>query len=168
VDLCADQVSLAQARGLDVVCGDLFDFLKTSEGSVDAVVAVDLLEHLDRGQLPAFARAVWRALRPGGTFLLQTPNGEGLFAGHVIYGDLTHRTIFNTSSLNQFLRAFGFDDIRTHETGPVPYGVRGTMRWAIWGIMRFVGRLGIMAETGRRPNVLTQELLCVCRKPKVP
>jgi SAM-dependent methyltransferase len=164
VDRCADQVRIAQGRGLDVECGDLFGFLAGSEGSVDAVIAIDLIEHLDRTQLPAFAHAVWRALRPGGTFLLQTPNGEGLFAGHVIYGDLTHRTIFNASSLQQFLRAFGFDGIQVGETGPVSNGLVGTLRMVIWNVVRFFGRLAVMAESGRKPIVMTQEILCSCRK----
>lgn len=165
VDLCEDQVAIARSRGLNVSCGDLFDALNEIKGSADAIIAIDLIEHLDRTQLPTFGRLVWRALRPGGMLLLQTPNGEGRYAGHVIYGDLTHRVIFNASSLGQFLRAFEFKDVSVHETGPIPQGMRGTIRWLLWQAVRAKARLGIMAETGRRPSVLTQEFLCMCRKP---
>jgi 2-polyprenyl-3-methyl-5-hydroxy-6-metoxy-1,4-benzoquinol methylase len=164
VDWSAEQVALARSRGFDVSQGDLFDVLAASHGQFDLVVAIDVIEHLSHDQLLRFGSLMMQALRPGGMLLVQTPNGEGLFAGHVIHGDLTHCTIFNENSIKQYLRAFGFEDIRVVETAPVRAGVRGTARWMIWSIVRLVGRVAIAAESGRLPGVLTQEFLCTCRK----
>lgn len=165
VDWSAEQVELARSRGLDVRQGDLFEAIDGRRGEFDVVIAIDVLEHLSHEQLLRFGRLVMQALRPGGMLLVQTPNGEGLFAGHVIYGDLTHCTIFNESSIKQYLRAFGFEDIRVSETAPVPFGVRGLARWMIWNAVRVVGRVAIAAESGRMARVLTQEFLCTSRKP---
>jgi len=166
VDWSAEQAALAQARGLDVSVGDLFDVLVAAHEAFDVVVAIDVIEHLSHEQLLRFGPLLMQALRPGGILLLQTPNGEGLFSGHVIHGDLTHCTIFNDSSIKQYLRAFGFEDIQVVETGPVPYGLRGMSRWMLWNIFRFVGQAAVAVESGRVPRVLTQEFLCTARKPR--
>jgi len=128
VDWSAEQVALARSRGLDVSAGDLFDALSAAHNAFDLVIAIDVIEHLSHDELLRFGLLLTQALRPGGELLVQTPNGEGLFAGHVIHGDLTHCTIFNESSTNQYLRAFDFVDIRVLETGPVPHGLRGMAR----------------------------------------
>jgi 2-polyprenyl-3-methyl-5-hydroxy-6-metoxy-1,4-benzoquinol methylase len=166
VDWSAEQVALAQARGLDVSAGDLFDVLVAAHEAFDLVVAIDVIEHLSHEQLLRFGPLLMQAIRSGGMLLVQTPNGEGLFAGHVIHGDLTHSTIFNESSIKQYLRAFGFEDIQVAETGPVPYGLRGMARCFLWNIFRFVGQAAVAVECGRIPRVLTQEFLCTARKPR--
>jgi hypothetical protein len=58
----------------------------------------------------------------------------------------------------------GFGDILLRETGPVPNGLLGMLRVLLWNVARSVGRLAIMAESGRKPTVLTQEILCSGRK----
>lgn len=160
VDLCEEQVAIARKAGLVARQGDLFDALRGVTQEYDAIIAVDVIEHIARDRLLEFGELCRNALRPGGVLILQTPNGEGLHAGHVIYGDLTHRTIFNESSLRQYLRALDFDDIVVHETGPVAVGLKNSIRWLAWQCIRLVGIAKVMAETGRRPRVLTQEMLC--------
>ncbi|WP_406700176.1 methyltransferase domain-containing protein [Singulisphaera sp. Ch08] len=46
------------------------------DGSFDCVVAVEVLEHVE--QDAEFVRQVHRVLRPGGVFLMTTPNGDYL------------------------------------------------------------------------------------------
>lgn len=165
VDLSAEQVALARAAGLEVRQADLFEELRAGPHDCDAIIAVDVLEHVERDRLLEFGRLCHRALRPGGLLIVQTPNGEGVHAGHVIHGDLTHRTIFNESSLRQYLRALDFTDIVVRETAPVPVGLKGVLRWLAWQLVRGVAICGTLAETGRRPRVLTQELLAAGRTP---
>lgn len=54
------------------------DMTRTSlaPGSFDAIVAVEVLEHVDEDD--AFVRNVASVLRPGGTFVMTTPNGDFL------------------------------------------------------------------------------------------
>jgi SAM-dependent methyltransferase len=44
------------------------------DGHFDLVVAVEVLEHVERDDL--FVRHAFRVLKPGGTFLMTTPNGD--------------------------------------------------------------------------------------------
>ena len=57
----------------------LFDDMARSQlpdGSFDGVVAVEVLEHVEEDE--QFVRHVQRVLRPGGWFLMSTPNGDYL------------------------------------------------------------------------------------------
>jgi SAM-dependent methyltransferase len=63
-------VATAQARGLAAQCGWLDDFV--AERPFDVLCAAHVIEHV--ADAAAFFRACHRALRPGGTLLLLTPN----------------------------------------------------------------------------------------------
>jgi SAM-dependent methyltransferase len=62
--------TLAHERGLRVVRGDA-TALPVAAGSLGLVVAYDVLEHIPDDR--AAAAEVFRALRPGGTFLVAVP-----------------------------------------------------------------------------------------------
>jgi len=164
VDCSAEQIKRAAARGVRAREGNLFAALEAEAGTCDVVVAIDVIEHLTKSELVRFGNAVHRALKPGGRFVIQTPNGEGLFAGHIIYGDLTHETIFNDSSLPQYLRAFGFGNVRVMETGPIPHGIASWCRLVMWRVWRTFAQLGAMAQSGRLPRVLTAVMIARCEK----
>lgn len=46
-------------------------------GPYDAVIALAVLQHVDRPQIPALLRRVAAALQPGGVFLVAIPEGVG-------------------------------------------------------------------------------------------
>jgi SAM-dependent methyltransferase len=53
---------------------------KIEDDSFDCVVAVEVLEHVERDA--EFLRNVYRVLRPGGMFLMTTPNGDSVPVPH--------------------------------------------------------------------------------------
>ena len=125
IDVSAEQVCEAADRGLNAAVGDVFQHLRDSQSNFGAIVALDFVEHFDKSeQFPLF-ESIYAALRPGGRLIIETPNGEGLFASQVIYGDLTHLTIFSEGSLSQLLRVTGFEKIEFYETGPAHQGFEG-------------------------------------------
>jgi SAM-dependent methyltransferase len=75
----AEGAEVAVGRGIPTVRGDAVD-LPVASGSLDLVVAFDVLEHLpdDDGA----AREVLRVLRPGGRFLVAVPADERLWSAH--------------------------------------------------------------------------------------
>lgn len=120
IDISAQQIEIAKARGLPAQCADVFSLLEQRAGAYQAIIGLDFVEHFTKDEVLRLFKAMWRALKSGGVLLLQTPNGEGLFSSQVIYGDLTHCTVFSPGSLAQALRFCGFSEIIFDETGPVP------------------------------------------------
>lgn len=164
VDISAEQVALARQRGVTAECGDLFGALERD--TCDAILAIDVLEHLTRDELLRLGNRAFEALRPGGRLLVQTANGAGLFPGQVMYGDLTHLTIFSEESLSQLLQQAGFVDLRLFETGPVPMRLRGRVNVLLWALVKLLANSIRRIETGTSQQIWTQNLICLAQKPK--
>jgi 2-polyprenyl-3-methyl-5-hydroxy-6-metoxy-1,4-benzoquinol methylase len=165
IDISAEQVALAQARGAHVQQADAFEFLQYHRETFETLIAVDVLEHFSREELLRLARLVHAALRPGGRVLVQTANGAGLFPGQVIYGDLTHLTIFTPESLAQLLVGADFTGLRFFETGPIPLRVRGKLNVGIWRAVTSLASAVRQVETGKRQHIWTENFICLARKP---
>ena len=165
VDVSEEQVELAKARSLRVRCGDVFGFLESRVEAFKAVIALDFVEHFTKEEALSLFALLFRALKPGGILLIQTPNGQGLFSGQVIYGDLTHCTVFTPESLSQALRLAGFDHIVFDETGPVPMTVTGAVRLLLWRGIKRAANFIRLVEAGKRQSIWTENVICACRKP---
>lgn len=165
IDISEEQVRLALQADLDVQQGEALDFLASRSGTYDGIVAVDFIEHFTKDELLQLLEAVALALKPGGSLLIQTPNGDGLFAAQIIYGDLTHETILNPRSLHQALTLSGFEDVTIYEAGPAPVGVGGTVRSIVWPVVRTAARLLRYTESGRAAPVLTENMISVSSRP---
>jgi len=165
VDVSAEQVAVARGRGLDVDCADAVAYLAKRASSQAALVAVDVLEHLTRDELLRLADAMFTALQPGGRLLIQTANGAGLFPGQVIYGDLTHQTVFTPGSLSQLLTQAGFCRLTFYETGPIPIRVRGKINVALWHAIKALANMARSVEAGKRQAIWTENFICSAFKP---
>jgi SAM-dependent methyltransferase len=64
----------ARRSNLDAILIDDMTQSALPDASFDCVVAVEVLEHVEEDE--AFVRHVSRVLRPGGVFLMTTPNGD--------------------------------------------------------------------------------------------
>lgn len=168
IDRSAEQVEGAHGLGLDFVRqDDLLNHLAHRESeSCDVVFALDVLEHFGKEEALQFGDLVYRALSPGGIFILHLPNGEGIFSGSVVFGDFTHEMTLNRRSLAQTLRCSGFSQINTYEDTPVVHGIVSAGRYLIWKAFRTVLRISYAAETGDtgRDLILTQSFLAIARK----
>ena len=160
VDISAEQIELARRRGVRAEQHDALAYLAPNTERFDAVLAVDVFEHFTRDELIPLVQAIHAALRPGGSLLVQTANGQGLFPNQVIYGDLTHLTIFTPGSLGQLLRRSGFGELRFAETGPVPVRLRGRLNSMAWWAIRELASVVRQVETGKRQTVWTENFLC--------
>lgn len=164
IDISAEQVAIAVDRGADARVADVFDELSRHDGSLSLILAFDVVEHFSKEENLRLFTAIRRALRPDGIVVLQTPNGAALFGGQIIYGDLTHMTIFNPNSLAQLLRRTGFTDLTFRETAPVAKNLVGFGRAIVWSVARSIANLVRAAETGAGQAVWTQNQLCRARR----
>jgi SAM-dependent methyltransferase len=116
IDFSEDAVRHCRAKGFRAQATRIEDF-DAADGSFDAVIMIQLIEHLEdpRGTFER-ARAL---LRPGGVFILETPNVGGLdyrwFRGRWwgMYHFPRHWNLFSTAALKRLLGDAGFTIIRT-------------------------------------------------------
>ena len=165
VDRSPQQVAEARRLGIDgVIEGDILEYLaSTPSGSQDVVLTFDVIEHFTRDELLPFVDEVHRVLKPGGQWIIHTPNGESPMSNRIRYGDLTHEQAFTRTSLGQLLLSSGFRSVECFEDAPVIHGVASAIRFVVWKGIRAMLRIYLAAETGNsgRSSIFTQNLLAV-------
>jgi 2-polyprenyl-3-methyl-5-hydroxy-6-metoxy-1,4-benzoquinol methylase len=166
VDISTEQVEAAQKFGLaNVHCGDLMEFLQKHPREFDCITALDVIEHFPKEEILPLLDAVYQALKPGGTFMLQSPNADGPFGSRYRYWDFSHEVAFTKTSISQALSVAGFTNILVCPTGPVVHGLLSASRWVLWQTIRLLLQLYLLAETGSlRGHILTQNLIAIARK----
>jgi SAM-dependent methyltransferase len=124
VDRSPSAVEECRRRGLTVARTDVFDHLaEMPADDVEAVSAIQVIEHLPRERwLPLF-EGILRVLRPGGAVLVETINGRNLraLADHFI-ADLTHTWPGHPETLRLLAEHAGFTDVEIRFEHPDGYG----------------------------------------------
>lgn len=168
VDISPEQV--AEAFRLDIEGireGDLLETLRSlPDHTQDVVIAFDVIEHFTKDELLPFVDEVFRVLKPGCRWLIHVPNGESPFVGTIRYGDMTHEQAFTRVSLSQLLLSSGFLRVECSESGPIPTGLKSTVRWLLWRGIRLLLLVWGAAETGDlgRNAIFTRNFLAVAYK----
>jgi SAM-dependent methyltransferase len=166
IDLSAEQVEVARARGLPAERAAAQDYLPRHDSAFDLIVAQDVLEHLTRDEAFAFLDAARAALRPGGSLFLTTPNAAAWRPGPVAYGDLTHETLFTPQTLDLALRLCGFGPARIAEVTPPPTTPIRAARLVLWRILRLAPLALDLVEQGAfKVHILTRVMAAWARRP---
>ena len=86
----------------DIVC-DITYGLPYKDNEVDAIKAVDFLEHIPIGKTIFVIEEIWRVLKPGGIFEHVTPSTDGRGA----FQDPTHLSFWNIlQEMNRTIHIF--------------------------------------------------------------
>jgi SAM-dependent methyltransferase len=119
LDVDAAALEKARALGIEPVQANVEEPLPFEEGSFDAVVAGELLEHL---QFPdALVAEAKRVLRPGGVLVGSVPNAFRVqsrlrfLRGRAPEDDPTHLRMFSADAMRELLR--DFEDVRIEFVG---------------------------------------------------
>jgi SAM-dependent methyltransferase len=117
VDASDEMVRRCREQGLEARRGDLLAALEqVPEGSLGGVISLHVIEHLAAAALPRLAALAWRALRPGGVLILETPNPMSLVvAARNFWLDPTHQRPVHPALLAFCLEQAGFDPIERLE-----------------------------------------------------
>ncbi|MGE5504416.1 MAG: class I SAM-dependent methyltransferase [Actinomycetota bacterium] len=91
------------------VCTDILALLADpATGPFDRVVALDVLEHFSPEDGRDLLAALRPRLAPGARVVVKVPNAGSPWGLQYQYGDVTHRTAYNSFSLAQLADAAGF------------------------------------------------------------
>ena len=120
IDVNSAAVAACQERGLDAAEADLIAALEAvPPGSLGAVTAFHVIEHLPLDVLIAFLDGAREALAPSGLLILETPNPENLIVGaHTFHNDPTHKAPI-PPAVGQFMaEQRGFGAVRIERLHP--------------------------------------------------
>lgn len=140
-----DETACSRARelvGHERVHHGLLSEDLVSDGSVDVVSTMDVLEHIPTQDLMGFALLVKRKLRSGGVWLIKVPTTDGIYfrAAHLLARvlpslvsgviarlwqseyEFPHTVYFNEGSLGAYLRRHGFEMLERQYLEEIPVG----------------------------------------------
>ena len=162
IDISPDQVAVARQVLEGVEEGDALTFLETRKSRFDLIIAIDLIEHLQKSEVMRFLDLAHSALAPAGSLILQTPNAGSPWFGTMRYNDFTHEVCFNGNSVRRMLGLCGFAAPDLRETNPVPWGysVASSLRFVAWRAITSILRLLELVETGHvADGIYTRNML---------
>jgi 2-polyprenyl-3-methyl-5-hydroxy-6-metoxy-1,4-benzoquinol methylase len=161
VDVSLEQVNEGQRLGIENirVC-DLSTALN-EEKSYQCIIARDVVEHFTRQEAFDLLLMVSGRLLKGGLFIMQVPNGQGIFYTSIFFGDYTHEQAYTESSVRQLFLNTGFSSSFCKPTGPMPHGIVSSVRWLLWNYKVLVHRFWKAVETGNGKGIFTSNLIAI-------
>jgi SAM-dependent methyltransferase len=105
-------VNALHARGVTGArhVDDAISWLDERPAQFDLAIALHVLEHFDAAQGAGLLRALFAALVPGGTVIIEVPNmANFITAPYARWADYTHRHGYTQESLTAALRVAGFE-----------------------------------------------------------
>lgn len=167
IDLNPQQLEVARSLGVrNVQCCEGKEFLRGSAGQFDFISAIDVVEHVPKGQVLEFLDLIHIALRPGGRFLCQVPNLAAFYTP-LFFMDFSHETPFTATSLKQLLQLANFENVRVFPRGPIAHGLKSAIRCLLWKVITAGLRLIQTIEGGPRgplDNIYTSTILAAADK----
>jgi SAM-dependent methyltransferase len=124
IDNNRSMIDKCEASGLQVVCANAIDYLRSlADESIGAVTSFHLIEHLEFDILLKMIEEIIRTLKPGGLLILETPNPENALVGSCnFYLDPTHRKPLPSELMQFLLEARGFVDVEVITLHPLLAG----------------------------------------------
>lgn len=120
IDSSEEMVGECRKQDLEVEQGDLFEVLEhLPEGRLGGVISFHVIEHLPAESIDRLVRLAWRALRPAGVLVLETPNPLSLVvAARNFWLDPTHRRPIHPETLKLTYELAGFDQVEQIDLRP--------------------------------------------------
>jgi len=138
VDIDSEMIRACESKGLNVVKADLFEYLDHIYEDFDGIFCSNVIEHMDVGRVLHLFRLAYRALRPGGIFLVATPNPESLIVHlYEFWRDPTHVRMYNLPLLMFMMDYVGFRNISGGENPETQWVPSWHSNWEVGLNIRF-------------------------------
>lgn len=86
------------------------EFYNINQNQFDVVILYDVLEHYFPIDGISLLVNIKKVLKYNGVLIISLPNANHPFSMNLLYADITHKFIYNESSLLQLLKNSGFED----------------------------------------------------------
>ena len=163
INLSGSENELARERvpGATFLDTDLVSGLKgLADNSVDRIMALNILEHIDKQTLATVLEEAARVLKPSGCLVAMTPNAGSPFGSMTRYWDITHEIAYTPSAFRQIGLLCGFKRFDFRECGPRPHGVVSTIRYVLWQMIRLSIKFRLMVEmASTKGGIYTADML---------
>ena len=166
IEINPEMREAARAHGFETFEIPLTE-LAALDARYDVVVAFDVLEHWDAGELVGNFRAIRALLADGGLFVSRFPNGQSPFGRVFQHGDFSHKSILSTYKIEYLAGVAGFEIVRIDNPCRVPSRpgpLASARHWWMARRRRWIER-SIARLYGIRKLPLDPNLVAVLRKP---
>jgi 2-polyprenyl-3-methyl-5-hydroxy-6-metoxy-1,4-benzoquinol methylase len=130
----------------------------------DAIVAVDVFEHLSTEEIQQALKSIEKLLKPSGALIIRVPNGGSPFGLWNQYGDKTHVSVMTPTKMNQlaFETKLRVVEIR-NQARVLPRGTVGQRfrAWLSLGLREILNQA--IARIYGLPTTLDQNLVMVLK-----
>ena len=155
VDLSENYLKICKEQGLNVIKADALEWLASKpSSSIDVIIAIDFIEHLNKESFVIFLDLVYNVLTPNGIFIFRGPCGDSPFAGLNFNNDITHETLFTTTAFNALIRMCKLKVVEFKDE--YPSNISKGRWWRVpWSrLIRYLVQKTIFWSTGHRISVL--------------
>lgn len=135
--------------------------------TADAVIALDVFEHVPYDDLVALCREINRVLKPGGHLVARFPNGDSPFSMIFQNGDVTHVHALGSYKVRRIMAETGLH----LEALKAPFEPRLSLKGRLFQPVRRLMRAAFAAYVryafleGNTPATFTMNCVLVARKP---
>ena len=169
IEIQSEIVEKARASGYPAF-GSLNDLADDHSESFDAIIALDVFEHLSHEMIDQTLATIHRLLKSGGVLILRSPNGQSPFGRRTQYGDRTHVSVITPKKMEQMCFATGLEVVKTANQARVS-GV-GNLGNSVAKRLQFFVRdlcnLAVSKIYGMGTTVLDENIVIWIKKTGVP
>lgn len=159
-------IARAEIAGIEVHLAT-FDLERPAAGRVFDLVAIfDVLEHLDTNEILQLLKSASKCLSSTGRLVFRVPSGDSPFSGHLMYGDITHKTKLGSKAIHQIATLTGMEVVSIRDAA---FPIRGTgvmmiiRRLAVVSVRKMVGGIIKAAFFGNEQAVISPNLVAVLK-----
>ncbi|MCS7184309.1 MAG: class I SAM-dependent methyltransferase [bacterium] len=167
IDISQELVDLGISLGVkNLIVSDYRDFLSTRKEFFDMIISTQLIEHLNYEEALSFLKLCYESIKNNGSILIETINAEFLFFGISLYGDLTHKLAFTSSSLANLAKMAGFSNVSVFAAKIVYYDFNSFLRYLLRNfVFRIISKaLLAMAFGDSGGYIKTPEIVLYAKK----
>lgn len=119
------------------LCLDIFDLANVPDNSIETILSVHTLEHLDRKNAQSSLERWFQVLKPGGKVYVCVPNMKAVCEHYIYHGQLSdlfsalggsqrhpfdyHLSHYDFATLKQYLENAGFKNVDYYDAWKTPW-----------------------------------------------